>query len=193
MDEEKTNLQNSESNSKQTSKNITKKIIVILVLLIVCLFAKSCTKDFLSSFSYGFYKTYPKNQKHIFGNQKLFDSFFIFEFMYANTYSLQSYCKDAEYIPYEYINAFKATFNKTDENAMEYIRNHMTQSSMTSILMSLKSSDLKSYEEEYLSIKKRLPDITRKNYCQLFDNEKDAILQEKVKLLKTEKPNMFLD
>jgi len=167
------------------------KYFMIAIFIVFCLLL--FVKDFKEGFWNGYNKFYYLYQKPTVDKEKIEDSCFVFSFIYTNTNSLKNYCKNHNYIPEVFINSFKLSVNKTYNNAVEYMSNNLTKAGIKNIILTLNNNNNKYLEEDFLSINKRYSHFTRKDYCQMFDEQKEIIIQEKIKLLKAEKPQMFLD
>ena len=140
----------------------------------------------------------PKNissqsQRPPINKQKLIDSSAVLGFVYTGSDAIEKYCIDTGYIPYDYINTFKTTTNKTYKNAMKYIDEHVTEAELSKVKGKLQIAAQTQIESEFLDIYKEDSSFTRKEFCQMFDTEKDNIIQEMLNEFKKDKPHMFLD
>ena len=176
------------SQDREKQKKESKPIVNIVVFIVVFIAAFVLTKVVFESLI--FKKNKKPSQKEL---QAYNDAGFAKGFIAVNTTVLESFCSSSGYIPNEFINDFNNRFSKTNENADKILNKYMKKEEVQKLIVSKASSaGLVVLESEYNKIKTN-SGITKKEFCQLFDNQKSSIIEEKIKIFKQNKPLMYLD
>ena len=110
----------------------------------------------------------------------------------ANTSILEDYCSVTGYVPHSYIGKFKEQYQKTILNANNILDKYTTKSELDEIVSEIYQSGIDTLENDFINIHSQYG-ISKQRYCQLFDEESDTILSEKLQLLKQQRPNMYKD
>ena len=137
----------------------------------------------------------PKHQIVVDNNmiERAKDAAYVKGFEQINTTELEEFCSDSGYIPYQYINDFKQQFSKTILNAQNIfneISKDVNADIYKYILENSKKTDVLGNE---LDILHKQYNISKQDYCKIFDNERQNIINAKIKIIKTDRPNMYLD
>ena len=169
--------------------NIIRKIlpkgVFIICFIIAFMFARGCTYSLVSSF-----KT-PKYTQEDYQTSK--DAGFVKGFEIVNTVALENYCSDTGYVPNTYINKFKKQFSKTILNANNILEKYATKEQIQSeIIDKIYQPSIDTLTKDYNDIQAQYG-ISKKQYCQLFDEESDIVLSEKIQILKQQRPNVYKD
>ena len=113
-------------------------------------------------------------------------------FEVVNTSVLKDYCSGSGYVPHAYINKFKKQYSKTILNANNILEKYMTKDELNEAVDEAYQLGMDTLEDEFNNLRSQY-EISKKQYCQYFDEEADAILSEKLQLLKEQLPNMYMD
>lgn len=180
---------NKQKDDKKASKikEILGKILSFMVFLVIFALTKGCI--------YGiFHGAYHSNEHYTETDIKVAkDVGFIKGFEMANTTVLESYCSESGYIPKIYITEFKKQFLKTLSNAdTMYSRYFNTPKMKKNFEDKVFPVGYNNLENEFYNLNQQYG-ISKKEYCKIFDEQKDTILQEKKKILKQQQANMYLD
>lgn len=175
--------------TEQKEDNIITKILLksisIICTIVVFVFVKGCTYTVVS-----YLKPHKFSQEE---SQMLEDAGFILGFEFANTSALEDYCSDSGYVPHNYIDKFKKQYNKTILNANNITEKYLTKEQIKKeVVNNIYHSSIDTFENEFNNARSQYG-ISKKQYCQIFDKEADAILSEKLQMLKQQRPNMYMD
>lgn len=121
------------------------------------------------------------------------DAGFIKGFEIVNTVALKDYCSDSGYVPNIYITKFNRKFAKTINFANEKMVTFGTPEEIENeVIKPVYDKSIKLLDDEFKGLNSQYQ-ITKKDYCQLFDTEANNILIEKEQIFKQQKPALFLD
>ena len=175
--------------NKSKGKNLTRQIRImslrIICFLLVFLFVRGCTKAITSSII-----GHKYSQKDY---QEVKDASFVKGFEIVNTIALEEYCIDSGHVPNDYINQFKKSYYKTILNANNILEKYgTTKQIQKEIVEKFYQQSLEVLENDFVNLNTQYK-ISKKQYCQLFDEEANSILSEKLQIFKQQQPNMYLD
>lgn len=144
----------------------------------------------------GMFKSFRPNNQPVYSEedrQLAEDAGFVMGFVLANTDMLEKFCSETGYVPNSYIQDFKTQFSKTSSNADKVISKYLIRKSDKKRFDDeVSKASFGSFDKDYAIYKTRYK-ISKKQYCEVFDNQKAVILKEKVRTLKQRKPHMYLD
>ncbi len=175
--------------NKSKGKNLTRQIRImslrIICFLLVFLFVRGCTKAITSSII-----GHKYSQKDY---QEVKYASFVKGFEIVNTIALEEYCIDSGHVPNDYINQFKKNYNKTILNANNILEKYaIPEQRQKEIVDKIYQQSLELLENDFVNLNTQYK-ISKKQYCQLFDEEANFILSEKLQIFKQQQPNMYLD
>ena len=163
---------------------ILSKIISLICFIVVFVFVKGCTHTVVS-----YLKPHKLSQED---SQMIIDAGLVKGFEFLNTSTLEDYCSDSGYVPHNYIDKFKKQYNKTILNANNILEKHLTKEQIKKVVVDNSYHQRDTFEDEFNNLRSHYG-ISKKQYCQIFDKEADAILSEKLQMFKQQRPNMYMD
>ena len=180
---------NEKFGTEQKENGIVTKIILksipLIFFIAAFVFAKGCSYTVVSNLKP--HKYSPKDYK------MAKDAGFVKGFEFVNTSALVDYCSDSGYVPYNYIGMFQKQLSKTMLNANNILENYGTKEQIKKeVIDKIYQLSIDLLEDDFDNIHSQYG-ISKKQYCQLFDDEADTILSEKLQLLKQQRPNMYID
>ena len=177
-------LEEYENEGKQNNQvnKILSKSISVIFCLVVFLLVKGCVHASFSNI-----KTNKYSQKD---SQLVKDAGFIKGFEIVNTSVLEEFCSVSGYVPKNFIDKFKEQFNNTILNANEILEKYgVTEETLKSVTEEINEQEV--LEKDFNDLSQH--GISKKEYCQMFDELSDTILSEKSQQLKQYKPYMYKD
>lgn len=172
---------------KDPKTSNTKKILYVIVFICSFLLSYWGTKTLIGL-------NQPKKHKYNKETMQIIkDASFVKGFELINTSELRAFCSDTGYIPNDFIKKFENQFSKTITNADKIIDKNFPPKEFQKLIeekISKEGHDI--LESEYKRLYNQQK-ISKKEFCQMFDKQKDKVVADKVQIFKQNKPNMFLD
>lgn len=161
------------------------KSLSLIFFIVTFVFAKACTYSVVSNL-----KHHKYSQEDY---QMAKDAGFVKGFEFVNTSALEDFCSDSGYVPHNYVDKFKKQFSKTILNANNILEKYGTKEQIKKEIVDIiYQPSIETLENDFDSIHSQYG-ISKKHYCQLFDEEADKILSEKLQILNQQRPNMYMD
>ena len=177
-------LENEHKEDSIVTKILLKGVFIVC-FIIAFVFVKGCTHAVVSNL-----KPHKYSQEDY---QMAKDAGFVKGFEVVNTLALEDYCSDSGYVPHNYIDKFRRQYSKTILNANNILEKYgTTEQIKKEIVDKVYQPSIDTLDNDFNNIHSQYG-ISKKQYCQLFDEEADTILSEKLQFLKQQRPNMYMD